>query len=368
MDGNQSGERRGAWRIEVDKLRPRAKMTKGDDEAPGNVLARSALPTSEAFPVSEDLGPHNFQKLKLLGRGAVGKVYLVLLKGKDKVYAMKVLTKKEMIEKNKIKRVLTEREILATVNHPLIVTMYASFQTAERLYYVMDYCQGGEFYQFLQKQPNQRLPEAAVKFYTAEVVLALEYLHHMGFIYRDLKPENVLMRANGHIALTDFDLSKQGQAISPRVIETQLSLVQKMKSGIRGNSKTDACKSSSSLALANDISFAKNLTGKKGGNRTSLEIVDSEPVLTGDCTSFVGTEEYIAPEVRGNFLKQNLLCGAFLKSCAHHSTALVDCGWHRPDRGGRLVDRWGAHLRNAIRTHSIQRRDAGRNLPKHPRG
>uniref|UniRef100_A0A7S1XE55 non-specific serine/threonine protein kinase n=1 Tax=Compsopogon caeruleus TaxID=31354 RepID=A0A7S1XE55_9RHOD len=240
----------------------------------GSVLARSMLPSSEAFPVSDDLGPHSFQKLKMLGRGAVGKVYLVLLKGTEKVYAMKVLTKKEMIEKNKIKRVLTEREILATVNHPFIITMYASFQTAERLYYVMDFCQGGEFYQFLQKQPNKRLPESAVKFYIAEVVLALEYLHHMGFIYRDLKPENVLMRANGHVALTDFDLSKQGQAISPRVVETHLSLMQKMKSAMSSN----------------------KANGPPSG-RKSLEILDSEPVLTGDCTSFVGTEEYIAPEI-----------------------------------------------------------------------
>jgi len=84
----------------------------------------------------------------------------------------------------------------------------------------------------LQRQPKKRLKEDAVRFYAAEVILALEYLHHMGFIYRDLKPENILMRENGHIALTDFDLSKQAHAVSPRVIQQQLSLSDKIRKSL----------------------------------------------------------------------------------------------------------------------------------------
>jgi len=91
-----------------------------------------------------------------------------------------------MIARNKVKRVLTEREILATANHPFIITMFASFQTSSRLCFVMDYAAGGEFFRVLQRQPNKRLREDAARFYAAEVTLALEYLHHMGFIYRDL--------------------------------------------------------------------------------------------------------------------------------------------------------------------------------------
>lgn len=91
-----------------------------------------------------------------------------------------------MISRNKVKRVLTEREILATANHPFIITMFASFQTSSRLCFVMEYAAGGEFFKVLQRQPNKRLREDAARFYAAEVTLALEYLHHMGFIYRDL--------------------------------------------------------------------------------------------------------------------------------------------------------------------------------------
>jgi len=156
-------------------------------------------------------------------------VFLVLLKGHNKLYAMKVLTKEEMIQRNKVKRVMTEREILATVNHPFIVTMYASFQTMDRLCFVMEYCAGGEFFRVLQKQPKKRLKEDACRFYAAEVTLALEYLHHEGFIYRDLKPENILMRESGHIALTDFDLSKQAQPVAPRVIQQQVKLMDRLK-------------------------------------------------------------------------------------------------------------------------------------------
>jgi protein-serine/threonine kinase len=236
------------------------------------VLARSSVPYSDVFPIRDQhVGPQHFRMLKLLGRGGIGRVFLVQLKGTSKLYAMKVLTKEEMIQRNKVKRVMTEREILATANHPFVVTMYASFQTSDRLSFVMDYCSGGEFFKVLQRQPKRRLKEEAVKFYAAEVTLALEYLHHMGFIYRDLKPENILLRSNGHIALTDFDLSKQAHAVSPRVIQQQLSMSDKIKR---------------SFSLKRNNSSLNN-----------LEIVDSEPILPYQTNSFVGTEDYISPEI-----------------------------------------------------------------------
>jgi protein-serine/threonine kinase len=138
-----------------------------------------------------------------------------------------VLSKKEMIERKKIKRALTEQEILATSNHPFIVTLYHSFQSDSYLYFCMEYCMGGEFFRALQSRPGKRLPEDGSRFYAAEVVAALEYLHLMGFIYRDLKPESrlnfrpccvqfidiplldILLHQSGHIMLSDFDLAKQ---------------------------------------------------------------------------------------------------------------------------------------------------------------
>lgn len=157
-----------------------------------------------------EVGPSSFLKVKMLGKGDVGRVYLVKEKKTDKLFAMKgranltsplpsnfptllVLSKKEMIERKKIKRALTEQEILATSNHPFIVTLYHSFQSEEYLYFCMEYCMGGEFFRALQTRPGKCLPEDGSRFYAAEVVAALEYLHLNGFIYRDLKPESRLI-------------------------------------------------------------------------------------------------------------------------------------------------------------------------------
>ncbi|KAJ2809094.1 serine/threonine protein kinase, AGC [Coemansia guatemalensis] len=195
------------------------------------------------------VGPKSFTKIKLLGKGDVGKVYLVRQKETGKLYAMKVLTKAEMIKRNKIKRVLAEQEILATANFPFIVTLYHTFQSDERLYFCMDYCIGGEFFRVLQSRPGKCLPEEDAKFYAAEVTCALEYLHLSGFIYRDLKPER-------HIMLTDFDLSKQS-----------------------------------------DPPGTPNML-KGSSFFYSLPSIDTRSCTAGLRTnSFVGTEEYIAPEV-----------------------------------------------------------------------
>jgi protein-serine/threonine kinase len=95
-----------------------------------------------------------------------------------------------MIRRNKIKRALAEQEILTISNHPFIVTLYHSFQSQDYLYFVMEYCLGGEFFRALQLRPGKCLSEEGAKFYAAEVTAALEYLHLQGHIYRDLKPES----------------------------------------------------------------------------------------------------------------------------------------------------------------------------------
>lgn len=104
-----------------------------------------------------------------------------------------MLSKKEMIKRNKIKRALAEQEILATANHPFIVTLFHSFQSHDYLFFVLDYCMGGEFFRALQTRPGKCLAEDHAKFYAAEVIAALEYLHLNGYIYRDLKPESESM-------------------------------------------------------------------------------------------------------------------------------------------------------------------------------
>jgi protein-serine/threonine kinase len=153
----------------------------------------------------------SYEKIKVLGEGATGKIYLV--KNKDgNLFAMKRIDKSKMITEKKIRRVLTEREILISTKHPLVASFYDSFQTESHLCLIMEYCEGGNFYEFVKSQPNHALSENQVLFYAAEILLAIEYLHSMGIIYRDLKPENILLDANGHIRLTDFDLSKHSSA------------------------------------------------------------------------------------------------------------------------------------------------------------
>ncbi|KAG8218369.1 Pkinase-domain-containing protein [Butyriboletus roseoflavus] len=230
--------------------------TRTTAEGPGKVAFRRTYSSNSIKVRSVEVGPSSFLKIKMLGKGDVGRVYLVKEKKTDKLFAMKVLSKKEMIERKKIKRALTEQEILATSNHPFIVTLYHSFQSEQYLYFCMEYCMGGEFFRALQTRPGKCLPEDSSRFYAAEVVAALEYLHLNGFIYRDLKPENILLHQSGHIMLSDFDLAKQ--------------------------------------------------SGHPGGRPATIH--QSEPngvpmIDTMSCTadfrtnSFVGTEEYIAPEV-----------------------------------------------------------------------
>ena len=108
-----------------------------------------------------------------------------------------------MIKRNKIKRALAEQEILATSNHPFIVTLYHSFQSEDHLYLCMEYCSGGEFFRALQTRPGKCIPEDDARFYAAEVIAALEYLHLMGFIYRDLKPESKLELGFGSSKVTN---------------------------------------------------------------------------------------------------------------------------------------------------------------------
>jgi serine/threonine protein kinase len=144
---------------------------------------------------------------KVIGKGAFGKVFLVTKRDTGQVYAMKAL-RKDMIEKrNQRLHTETERQILGDVDSPFIVQLRYAFQTNKKLYMVMDFINGGELFFHLRKK--QRFSEDRTRFYAAEILLALDYLHSIGVIYRDLKPENVLLDSEGHIKLTDFGLSKQ---------------------------------------------------------------------------------------------------------------------------------------------------------------
>ncbi|GAB6028091.1 Chromosomal serine/threonine-protein kinase jil-1 [Chamberlinius hualienensis] len=154
----------------------------------------------------------NFELLKVLGTGAYGKVFLVRkLSGKDhgKLYAMKVLKKAAIVQKRKTtEHTKTERQVLEAVRQsPFLVTLHYAFQTDAKLHLILDYVSGGELFTHLYQR--EKFTEAEVKIYIGEIILALEHLHKLGIIYRDIKLENVLLDADGHIVLTDFGLSKE---------------------------------------------------------------------------------------------------------------------------------------------------------------
>lgn len=153
------------------------------------------------------LSQQDFRIIKVIGKGSFGKVLLVSKKDTGALYAMKVLKKEALIKRNQVQHTRAERRILRTCDCPFIVKMHYAFQTAEKLYLVLDYLPGGELFYHLKRE--RRFVEERVKLYAAELVLALEHLHSRDIVYRDLKPENVLLAADGHVCLTDFGLSKE---------------------------------------------------------------------------------------------------------------------------------------------------------------
>jgi len=156
----------------------------------------------------DKVGLDDFVLLKVIGEGSFGKVFQVKKKDTERIYAMKVLNKKTVIERQEIQHTQTERNILQKLIHPFLVNLYFSFQTDDKLYFVMDFVNGGELFYHLQK--DKKFAEDRVRFYIAEITLGLEYLHANGVLYRDLKPENLLLTNDGHICMTDFGISKEG--------------------------------------------------------------------------------------------------------------------------------------------------------------
>uniref|UniRef100_J3LWM1 non-specific serine/threonine protein kinase n=2 Tax=Oryza brachyantha TaxID=4533 RepID=J3LWM1_ORYBR len=218
----------------------------------------SWIAIEKAIKVGEKIGLKHFKPVKPLGCGDTGSVHLVELQGSGELFAMKAMDKSVMLNRNKVHRACIEREIYALLDHPFLPTLYTSFQTPTHVCLITDFCPGGELFAVLDKQPMKIFREESARFYAAEVVIGLEYLHCLGIIYRDLKPENILIQEDGHVVLTDFDLSFLTSS-KPHVIKPSISL--------------------------------KRRRSKEFLPPTFV----SEPSTPSN--SFVGTEEYIAPEV-----------------------------------------------------------------------
>ncbi|KAK4469354.1 hypothetical protein MN116_006914 [Schistosoma mekongi] len=206
----------------------------------------------------------DFLPLKIIGKGAFGEVRLVQKQDNGYIYAMKILHKADMLQKDQVAHVRAERDILVKADNPWVVKMFYSFQDSVNLYLVMEFLPGGDMMTLLMKRDT--LTESQTQFYIAETVLAIDSIHKMGFIHRDIKPDNLLLDAKGHIKLSDFGLC----------------------TGLKKAHRTDFYKD---LSQAKPSDFSSGRTDSRrraeGWNKKRRRLAYST----------VGTPDYIAPEV-----------------------------------------------------------------------
>ncbi|KAI7864369.1 kinase-like domain-containing protein [Spinellus fusiger] len=155
---------------------------------------------------------NNFNLICTLGVGSFGRVHLARSTLNLHYYAIKVMRKLYIVRKGQINHIMNEKHLLEFVNHPFLIKLWGTFQDNNNLYMVMDYVPGGELFTLLQHK--KIFPERAAKFYAAEIFLALRYLHYNNIVYRDLKPENLLLDKNGHIKIVDFGFSKHCMSLT----------------------------------------------------------------------------------------------------------------------------------------------------------
>jgi len=167
-------------------------------------------PPSPAPAVRGELSIDDFRFLKYISRGAYGRVYLMAKKATGDVFAIKAMSKRDLLRKNLVSSIRAERDIMAATNHPFLVRFFHSFQSRDTVYLVMEYSPGGDLFGLLRKM--ERLPEDAAATYVAETIAAIRYCHSSGVIHRDIKPDNLLIGADGHLKLTDFGLSTTAAA------------------------------------------------------------------------------------------------------------------------------------------------------------
>lgn len=156
---------------------------------------------------NETVTKDDFELMTVIGKGSFGKVMQVKKKGSGEIYAMKVLRKEAIIARKQVAHTKAEKSILQKIQHPFIVKLHYAFQTKDKLYMILDYVNGGELFYHLKKEG--RFKEDRVRFYAAEIASAIAHLHSLEIIYRDMKPENILLTSEGHVVITDFGLSKE---------------------------------------------------------------------------------------------------------------------------------------------------------------
>ncbi|KIO12984.1 hypothetical protein M404DRAFT_13061 [Pisolithus tinctorius Marx 270] len=222
------------------------------------------------------LGLDDFRTVKVIGKGAFGEVRLVQKADTGKIYAMKTLKKEEMLKKDQLAHVRAERDVLAESNSPWVVQLFYSFQDTQTLYLIMEFLPGGDLMTMLIKYDT--FSEDVTRFYMAECVLAIEAVHNLGFIHRDIKPDNILIDKDGHIKLSDFGLSTGFHK------QHDSSYYQKLLESAN-NTQTSAARNSVMVNAIHLTISSKDQIATWKANRRKLAY------------STVGTPDYIAPEI-----------------------------------------------------------------------
>lgn len=219
--------------------------------------SKSRLPTIDDFSI-----------IKPISRGAFGKVFLGYKNNDtEKLFAVKVMKKSEMINKNMVSQVITERNALALSRSPFCVNLFYSLQSASYIYLVMEYMVGGDLKSLLAMYGF--FDEVSARFYCAEICMALEYLHEHGIVHRDIKPDNMLVSATGHVKLTDFGLSKIDQ---PRDLEIS-DLISDSPNDLNRCNMLSARTPGQLLSLTSHLSFAQPEKPSKAGG-TFMEAIN----------------------------------------------------------------------------------------------
>lgn len=241
--------------------------------------------TKPVGPREKALTIHDFQLLKCIGKGAFGEVY-VCRKKEDPhpgtLYALKRLRKNDMLRKKQVAHVRSEKDVLseAAHNNPWVVKLFASFQDETFLYMVMEYMPGGDMITWLCDKGM--FDVESTRFYIAELCVAVASVHEMGFVHRDIKPDNILFALNGHIKLSDFGLSKRFTQRSDELLEFAPD----------ARAATDANLDSEVL---NNVMLPNNGSNSSGANSASDNVKHVRQRLIFE--SIVGSPGYIAPEI-----------------------------------------------------------------------
>ncbi|KAJ4761868.1 Protein kinase KIPK [Rhynchospora pubera] len=263
-----------------------------------------------------ELRLENLKAISILGRGAKGVVFSVHVSTHEQPFALKAISLSSIKKKKSsagdgagaqsgetYRRLWFERDVLATLNHPLLPSLKGFVSTETIVGFAIERCSGGDLNSLRRRQTEKMFSDSVIRFYAAELVLALEYLHSRGIVYRDLKPENILIQDNGHIMLVDFDLSTKLPVKSPKPYKlpetpppAQVRANEQLGQNHRKKKKR---KNNFLLRSFSSHTGVSPVTTDEAPNKSPLHKPAAVRNVgsTDKSNSFVGTEDYVAPEI-----------------------------------------------------------------------